>query len=346
MDGETLALLERHRARYPGMTARDAIKLLYQREFGGGHMIADRSQSLQRLKEETLRVPPDGGASLFEEIGGGLARLNLAAKCDLSLETVNAMFCHTAERVRGDSARFAQALDALSRYAPEWAGEIAAYREDGCPALSHSPEYRARYHPAYRVVLDEFRRYLPLFERVDALLRGRPRAVLAIEGRSAAGKSSLAALLAGVYGAAVFHMDDFFLPPERKTPERLAQPGGNVDYERCAAEVARPLLRGAPFIAYRPYDCASGALQSAVGQQVGRLAVVEGAYSLHPALGDLYDLKVFLTIGPAEQSARILRRNGAQMHRRFVREWIPLEEAYLACTGAEQKCDMTFAAGE
>ena len=32
-------------------------------------------------------------------------------------------------------------------------------------------------------------------------------------------------------------MDDFFLRPEQRRPERFAEPGGNVDRERFAAEV-------------------------------------------------------------------------------------------------------------
>ena len=61
---------------------------------------------------------------------------------------------------------------------------------------------------------------------------------VAIDGPCASGKSTLGALLRGVYGANLFHMDDYFLPFARKTPERLAEPGGNVDYERFFAEVA------------------------------------------------------------------------------------------------------------
>jgi hypothetical protein len=54
-------------------------------------------------------------------------------------------------------------------------------------------------------------------------------------------------------------MDDFFLPFEQKTPERLAQPGGNADHERFAREVLGHLNRGEAF-AYRRYDCGAGIL--------------------------------------------------------------------------------------
>ena len=56
--------------------------------------------------------------------------------------------------------------------------------------------------------------------------------LLAIDGMSGSGKTTLAHHLAQKFHAQVFHMDDFFLPLEMRTPERLQQSGGNVHYER------------------------------------------------------------------------------------------------------------------
>ena len=73
-------------------------------------------------------------------------------------------------------------------------------------------------------------------------------------------------------------MDHFFLPPERRTPERLAEPGGNVDWERCLEEVLRPLRQG-KFVSYRPYDCHQDCLLDPIEVSPLRLTLVEGAYS-------------------------------------------------------------------
>ena len=56
--------------------------------------------------------------------------------------------------------------------------------------------------------------------------------IIAIDGRCAAGKTTLAARLAKELGGDVIHMDDFFLRVEQRTPERMKEVGGNVDYER------------------------------------------------------------------------------------------------------------------
>lgn len=104
--------------------------------------------------------------------------------------------------------------------------------------------------------------------------------ILAIDGRAAAGKTTLAAELQTAFGAAVIHMDDFFLPPELRTETRLQIPGGNVHYERFLTEVAPALRAGAP-ISHRKYDCHQGTYAPfLVRQPHTQLTVIEGSYSL------------------------------------------------------------------
>ena len=57
---------------------------------------------------------------------------------------------------------------------------------------------------------------------------------VAIEGPCGSGKSTLANHLLEIFGdqANLIHMDDFFLPLELRTTDRLAEPGGNIDYVR------------------------------------------------------------------------------------------------------------------
>ena len=94
---------------------------------------------------------------------------------------------------------------------------------------------------------------------IDARLRAHTPLCMAIDGPCGSGKTTLAAALCDAYGCDAVHMDDFFLPAARKTPERLAQPGGNVDSERFAAEVLPHWGQGAPF-AYRPFCCRTHSL--------------------------------------------------------------------------------------
>jgi hypothetical protein len=73
-----------------------------------------------------------------------------------------------------------------------------------------------------------------------------------------------------------------------------------------------------------------------------RLNIIEGSYSMHPTLIDSYDLKIFLHIGPEEQSLRILKRNGPMMHKRFLCEWIPLENEYFKEMKIPEHSDLVF----
>ncbi|MCM1182436.1 MAG: uridine kinase [Roseburia sp.] len=169
---------------------------------------------------------------------------------------------------------------------------------------------------------------------------GRPR-IIAIDGRCASGKTTLAEQLREVLDCTVIHMDEFFLRPEQRTQERLRTAGGNVDYERFLTEVLSPLREGTVF-AYRPYDCKRQALAEPIRIVPGELALVEGSYSCHPALWDAYDLRIFLTVEPQEQLRRIRKRNGEQAAEIFLKKWIPMEELYFSAFQIESRCDLHY----
>ena len=97
-----------------------------------------------------------------------------------------------------------------------------------------------------------------------------------------------------------------------------------------------PLSRGEPF-EFRPYDCLTDEFLPPRLTRPGRIRVVEGSYCLHPSIRLDYDLKIFLTIDPETQKARIRARN-PELYDRFVEEWIPQEERYFAAYGVQDGC--------
>ena len=166
----------------------------------------------------------------------------------------------------------------------------------------------------------------------------REQVLVAIDGPCASGKTTFAQVLNKRFGGNVLHMDDFFLRPEQRTPERLAEPGGNVDRERFETEVLAPLADGKP-ARYRPWDCHAGDFAASRTVEPARLTVVEGSYSMHPALRGHYDFMICLAIDSVEQLRRLESRN-PRMLRRFVDEWIPLENRYFEATGVRTVADM------
>ncbi len=346
----TECLLDQCR-RYPALEPQDLIKALHQSVYGCGHLVGAAEEGVGRIREEMESARGDAAGA--EMLAGAYCRLPLAwaRKLGMKAETVFALFAYSARTPSGTAEELEAALTELEALAQAgrlpWTeaavGQaVQAYRQAGCPICRHTPAFHQAYEPAYRVIRREYVWLLPLLGAIDRKRDGTNRLLVALEGGSASGKTTLAALLEAVYGCSVFHMDDFFLRPEQRTPERYAQPGGNVDRERFWQEVLEPLRRGADTIAYRRYDCQSGRLLEPAAVAVGSMAVVEGAYSLHPDLAPAYDLRVFLDIDPALQKARIFRRNVPPQRDRFFDTWIPLEQAYFQSLDPKGQCDLVL----
>lgn len=183
--------------------------------------------------------------------------------------------------------------------------------------------------------------FLPAVAAIEAALQtSSGPVVVAVDGRCASGKTTFAALCARLFeDCNVFHMDDFFLPYEMRTPERLATPGGNVDHERARAELFEPISRG-ECVTFSRFDCSTVALEAPRTFPAARLTIVEGSYSHHPELAPYSHLKLFLTCDPQEQ----LRRLGLRCPEKvedFQTRWIPMEEAYFKAFSIEEQCDLT-----
>ena len=328
---ELRALLLDHLKRHPLAQIQDAVKYIYQNEFGGGHLIDDVSAGLLRLERELDGLEADPSRPLSEPLGGGLCRLDLyAVKGALSPGTIFEMFLASSSP-RGSEENLLRKLELL--YDCGFPSEqvdayLDGYRRASFPQVSHSDDYRRAYSPAYRVVSSLFPWAIRIFCEADGLLAsGRDRITIGIDGMCASGKSTLASLLAQVYSAALFHADDYFLPPEKRTPERLNEPGGNMERERLEAEVLLPLSRGDDPVVRR-FDCSDFSLSSPEQVHLGRVNIVEGSYSLHPELRDYYDIRVFLSTSPQIQLSRLAARNPERLQA-FKDRWIPMENAYF-----------------
>ena len=183
--------------------------------------------------------------------------------------------------------------------------------------------------------------FLPIIERAENILRQTGRCILAIDGMAAAGKTTAAEYLSARWNAPVVHMDDFFLPPELRTAERLSEPGGNVHYERFTKEVLPALSTGAPF-SYRIFDCSIMDYSEMRIIPAAPMVIVEGAYSMHPVFERYWDLAAFFTVNEKEQRRRILARGGEEVWPMFRDRWIPMENTYHAAFGVQGRADVVL----
>ena len=154
-------ILREHAKRYPLMQPTDAVKLIYQNEFGGGHLIRDEEACLKYLCREYTSVAKDPTVPLYEDIGNGIIRVNLAAVKPEDLEQLGRAFIDSAAKHKGTMDRFLNKLEVLRKLANEGVfnfdtnalnAYLSEYEAAGYPAVSHSPEYRQAYKPAYRIV--------------------------------------------------------------------------------------------------------------------------------------------------------------------------------------------------
>ena len=171
-----------------------------------------------------------------------------------------------------------------------------------------------------------FSRMTVILQAIERMPKGKK--VVALDGRCGSGKMTLAEEVAKVTGAGVVHMDDFFLPPELRSPGRLAEPGGNVHYERFLKEVL-PFLEQSRAFRYWRFDCSRMAPGEEREVRESSLRIVEGAYSCHPVFGKYMGLSVFCDVEPREQLRRIQRRGGFEALKSFQQRWIPMEERYI-----------------
>ena len=342
---DLLPILQQHLSRYPAMTAQDCTKLIYQAVLGPAHLGRMGNPPPTYIANEMAKSPKRD-LSLMEFIGNGLCRLHLDSIHNrLRPETIHGLFLATAEQHQGTLEQLKEQLTLWKQHSSfseeETDSELSKLEASNYAPVSHSQPYHDAYDPHYRLICERFKNYFPLLETIDRRLNNGQKTLLAIDGRCASGKTTLAALLSKIYGCPVIHIDDFFLPVQRKTAERLAEPGGNLDRERFYEEVIVPYLAGRELI-YGQFSCEKGCIAEQVKIPQQPVIIVEGSYCLHPLMQNAYDIRVFSTCSPDLQSQRILQRNGEKLHQRFLNEWIPMEEQYFSSFQIPQLCDFVL----
>ncbi len=163
--GLTLAeVMRAHAARYPLMEAQDWYKLIYQGEFGGGHLIADADAARKRFMDEWEKAGPSSPDELLEEpLGSGLSRIHLrpARTAGILPEVIFDAFLLDAALPCGSDAGMREKLRLLGCFLAEGnaactSGSLQAYLDGFCgkcfPMQSHSERYRALYRPSYRII--------------------------------------------------------------------------------------------------------------------------------------------------------------------------------------------------
>jgi uridine kinase len=159
--------------------------------------------------------------------------------------------------------------------------------------------------------------------------------VVAIDGRSGAGKSTVARWLGSELEAVVVEADDFYAGGSdvewaARTPaERVEQV---IDWRRLRHEALAPLAAGRA-AAWRPFDFERGAgfADRIIARQPAPVVILDGAYSARPELADLVDLAVLVQASTDRvRRARLLAREGAAFMAAWHTLWDAAEDLYFS----------------
>lgn len=347
MDKLKQTVLE-HIKKYPEIELQDILKMLFQNEFGPKHLAENEIECFKSLSTEINSIDYNENEELFEDIGCDALRLNLKAiPVGTDLNYINKIIVNSASEFCGTNEKLVVKFGLLVVMAENQEipfdiervrDETNAFAKNGFKPISHSEVYKQNYSPSYRVIS---KKYKELVETVIALRNldfNKKHIVISIDGNSASGKSTLAENLANLLNGEVVHCDDFFLPQEMRTDKRLSEIGGNIHYERLKEEVIDK-LRKPTVISYKAYNCQNSSFKNKFLMNK-KIIIVEGAYSSHPYFGNYADFKIFLKVDEETQKERILKRNGEEMLKRFINEWIPKENKYFNEFKIEEKADI------
>ena len=291
------------------MELRDVIKMCYQAAFGAEHLLEDLDRARKYFNEEFESVE-ERDVPLYEYISEDVARVDLGAwkATGMPKEWLFDIFVMATKESYGGESKMLENLAYVEELMPDIKGLIEEYKTAGIRPVHHSSKYREENHPAYRLVDRKHLRLVPVLVAASNLDGG----VIVIDGPCASGKSTMAIQLASILEGEVIRIDDFFLPMELRTKERLAEAGGNVHYERFKEEVVSKLGSGEKF-SYTRFDCSIMDYGKSVEVPASKWRIVEGSYSHHPYFGEYGDIRIYSMIDSDEQMRRILKRNGEEM---------------------------------
>lgn len=170
--------------------------------------------------------------------------------------------------------------------------------------------------------------------------------VVAFDGRSGTGKSTLARQLATKVGACVIESDDFYSGGSldvwaSRTPEQNASVC--IDWQRLKTEALEPLLAGktARWHAF-DWDAMTGVVPEVTVCRPAPIIFLEGVYSCRPELDDLVDMRVLVRVPEDVRQAQLHKREGDALHDPMQKYWDEAEQYYFSHTSPESRFDHIY----
>lgn len=187
----------------------------------------------------------------------------------------------------------------------------------------------------------------------DLLAERAAPIIVAIDGPSGGGKSTIAQAVTALLPATLVGSDDFFAADltraewdARSGPERARDA---IDWQRLRRCALEPLRAGRRAL-WQPFDFSAGeradgsyGMASHIEERApAPVIVVEGAYSSRPELADLLDLTVFVAAPEEVRRARLEAREEGTFIQAWHERWDVAEAHYFQHVRPPQSFDIVI----
>lgn len=338
-----------HYLRYPLSEIEDYLKLIFQHYYGPQHLVSENDEEkLQNYLYSEIKTINKPNDYYFDDIGNGFTRFDLRLiETDDDLKRLTLAFIKTCRKITAPPTSFQDGVNLLKTLIDNKVIPLAKevdFEQYLHPRMhSHSKIYKEMYDPHYRLIrsnLIPFEFYQKAINTlINKSIKAKSRLIIAIDGPSGGGKTTLSKQLGKYLKADIYHLDDFFLPNKMKTKRRLKQIGANFHYERFIKEVLLPIKANLPF-EYRKYNCQTNTYELTKATNEANIIIIEGVYSMHPLLITHYDLLIFVDIDEIKQKKRLRNRSNDAIYQKFINQWLPLEERYFTHYQIKAKADL------
>lgn len=173
--------------------------------------------------------------------------------------------------------------------------------------------------------------------------------LVALDGRSGVGKSTLSQLVAEKTGGVIIVSDDFYSGGnDDKWQGYSAQAKADeaIDWKRMRREVLEPLLAGRPVswhpLAFDPGVGWTGWKDELVSLEPADVLILDGAYSARPELADIIDVSVLIEALDKTRQERILAREGAAFAMAWHKVWDSAEDYYFSKIRPKESFDLVI----
>ena len=314
-----MLFLKYHLKKYPKMTNQDIIKLIYQETLGPNHIIINKNDVTNYILKE-LEENNNSSNNLYEYLGTNYVRMDIHKY----YQYFNSLDLFVDLFFKSQSSN--QDLSLLKETLNNFLSKEDLKDYNYLP-VSHSDVFRNTYLPHYRIIKSSLLSVEHKVIQLDNYLSLLPsKSIISLEGRCASGKTTITSKLKHKY--TIIPIDDFFLPINLKTKERLNEIGGNINYElikKTLIELKQGLKHNLEVFSYSAFDCSK---QEYYTKEIilKDKVILEGVYSASIYFRELIDKIAYLFVDKETQLKRI---NNRSLKDKFINEWIPLEEKYF-----------------